>query len=207
MHHTSLHVHDYYCFALLACIALEAKCSVTAFCYQQVGPKDPTAIPDTLLAAPATMETELVKNQAAVSSTFRVFDAHASSSKGFDSMPVSAANSPAVAVDMDSPDVRAERERVAALSSFENQCIVIKDLRKVYPPQVGLRLCTSVPATVAACRGVLMPPQQQIFIKEQVSGFFSWLCVLLCLRLCFLCRGVVLQQQLCVCLRACVSGE
>lgn len=103
----------------------------------KVGPKDPTAIPDPLLAAPATMETELVSNQAAVSSTFRVFDAHASSSKGFDSMPVSAANSPAVAVDMDSPDVRAERERVAALSSFENQCIVIKDLRKVYPPQDG----------------------------------------------------------------------
>lgn len=47
-----------------------------------------------------------------------------------------AAGSSAVVVDLDSSDVRAERDRVAGMTSFENECIVIKDLRKVYPPQV-----------------------------------------------------------------------
>ena len=47
----------------------------------------------------------------------------------------------AVALDMESPDVRAERERVSAMTSFENKCIVMQDLRKVYPPQVIWPTC------------------------------------------------------------------
>ena len=117
-------------------------------CHQQVGPKDPTPDPHPILAAPATMETELVPNQAAASSAFKVLDTNTTSSKGFDSMPVSTAGPSSVAVDMESPDVRAERERVAALSSFEKQCIIIKDLRKVYPPQVGLSVCVRARAHV-----------------------------------------------------------
>ena len=60
----------------------------------------------------------------------------------------------AVAVDMESPDVRAERDRVASMISLENECIVIKDLRKVYPPQVGPGMRISVlfgPAHMQQC--------------------------------------------------------
>ena len=52
-----------------------------------------------------------------------------------------AAGPSTVTVDMESADVRAERDRVAALSSFEDQCIVMQDLRKVYPPQVDFFSC------------------------------------------------------------------
>ena len=42
----------------------------------------------------------------------------------------------AVALDMESADVKAERERVSSMTRFENESIVMQDLRKVYPPQV-----------------------------------------------------------------------
>lgn len=47
--------------------------------------------------------------------------------------------SSSVALDMESADVRGERERVMGLTSLEQQCIVIRDLRKVYPAQVPPR--------------------------------------------------------------------
>ena len=62
-------------------------------------------------------------------------------SKGTKGLADSTAGPSAVAVDMESPDVRAERDRVAGMTNFENECIVIRDLRKVYPPQVGLSMC------------------------------------------------------------------
>ena len=46
--------------------------------------------------------------------------------------------SSSVALDMEFVDVRGERERVAGLTSLEQQCIVIQDLCKVYPAQVPL---------------------------------------------------------------------
>ena len=45
-------------------------------------------------------------------------------------------SSSSVSVDMESADVQAERARVAALTSLDQQCIVMQDLRKVYPAQV-----------------------------------------------------------------------
>ena len=100
---------------------------------QQVGPKTPTPI----VAAPATMDTEMVQpNQ---SSAPTVLDGKQRSLQGSNGMADSTAGPSAVAVDMESSDVMAERDRVAGMTSFENECIVIKDLRKVYPAQVSLR--------------------------------------------------------------------
>ena len=65
-------------------------------------------------------------------------------SKDISGMAESVAGPSVVAVDMESPDVRAERDRVASMTSFDNECIVIKDLRKVYPPQVGLGMYACV---------------------------------------------------------------
>lgn len=44
--------------------------------------------------------------------------------------------SSSVAVEMESADVAAERKRVAGLTGPQQQCIVMQDLRKVYPAQV-----------------------------------------------------------------------
>lgn len=107
-------------------------CNTVRLWNLQVGPKTPTPI----MAAPATMDTKnLLQPSQAVTSASQPL------SKGTNSLPDSAAGSSAVAVDMESPDVRAERDRVAGMTSFENECIVIRDLRKVYPPQVRLSLC------------------------------------------------------------------
>ena len=97
-------------------------------CNLQVGPKTPTPI----LPAPAAMDTEMVQS----SQTFSNSNQHAL--KDISGMAESVAGPSTVAVDMESPDVRAERDRVAGMTSFDNECIVIKDLRKVYPPQVSL---------------------------------------------------------------------
>lgn len=54
-------------------------------------------------------------------------------------------SSSSVAVDVESADVQAERERVAGLIDPEQQCIVMHDLSKVYPAQVNMHrhlLCT-----------------------------------------------------------------
>ena len=100
----------------------------------QVGPKTPTPI----LAAPPTVDTEMVRSGHTSSNS----NQHAS--KNATGMAELVAGPSAVAVDMESPDVRAERDRVASMISLENECIVIKDLRKVYPPQVGPGMRISV---------------------------------------------------------------
>ena len=97
-----------------------------------------------ILAAPATMDTEMVQP----GQPFLNSSQHAS--KDMNGVAESVAGPSAVAVDMESPDVRAERDRVAGMTSFENECIVIRDLRKVYPPQVGLGVYACV-CTVRAC--------------------------------------------------------
>ncbi|KAL3145247.1 hypothetical protein ABBQ32_000991 [Trebouxia sp. C0010 RCD-2024] len=104
----------------------------------KVGPKTPTPI----FAAPATMETEMVQPNPG-SPPITALHGGQNTSKGLGgvagptAMANPAAGSSAVVVDLDSSDVRAERDRVAGMTSFENECIVIKDLRKVYPPQDG----------------------------------------------------------------------
>ena len=52
--------------------------------------------------------------------------------------PAAAVQDPEVALHMESADVQAERDRVSAMTDFENECIVMRDLRKVYPSQVPL---------------------------------------------------------------------
>lgn len=56
---------------------------------------------------------------------------------------VEGVSSSSVAVDVESADVRAERERVAGLTSLEQQCIVMHDLRKIYPAQVSTNCVAS----------------------------------------------------------------
>ncbi|KAA6409517.1 MAG: ABC transporter A family member 7, partial [Trebouxia sp. A1-2] len=51
--------------------------------------------------------------------------------------PAAAVQDPEVALNMESADVQAERERVSTMTNFENECIVMRDLRKVYPSQDG----------------------------------------------------------------------
>ena len=52
--------------------------------------------------------------------------------------PAAVIQDPEVALNMESADVQAERDRVSAMTNFENECIVMHDLRKVYPSQVPL---------------------------------------------------------------------
>ena len=85
------------------------------------------------------MDTEMVQ---AYGQPFLDSSQHASKDGSGMAEPV--AGPSAVAVDMESPDVRAERDRVAGMTTFENECIVIRDLRKVYPPQVGLAVYACV---------------------------------------------------------------
>lgn len=59
--------------------------------------------------------------------------------------------SSSVALDMESADVQGERERVAGLTSLEQQCIVIQDLRKVYPAQVPPRQPPSSSSVACQC--------------------------------------------------------
>lgn len=125
---------------LLSCLA--SVCgfphnSPQGFWNQQVGPKTPTPI----FAAPATMETDMVQPNPS-SPAITALHGSQNTAKGLGGVagPTAvtnpAAGSSAVVVDMDSSDVRAERDRVAGMTTFENECIVMKDLRKVYPPQV-----------------------------------------------------------------------
>ena len=51
--------------------------------------------------------------------------------------PAAAVQDPEVALNMESADVQAERDRVSAMTNFDNECIVMRDLRKVYPSQVS----------------------------------------------------------------------
>lgn len=126
------------------------SCVHHGFWNQQVGPKTPTPI----FAAPATLETEMVPPNP--SSPITALHGSQSASKGLGggtlptavAGPTAAAGASTVAVDMDSPDVRAERDRVAGMTSFNNECIVIKDLRKVYPPQVGLIARSPLPSAM-----------------------------------------------------------
>ena len=113
--------------ALLIASALSLQLLTITMIYNlQVGPRTPTPI----LAA--TTNTEMVQS----SQTFS--ESKQSASKEISGTAEPVAGPSAVAVDMESADVRAERDRVAGMTSFEDDCIVIKDLRKVYPPQVGL---------------------------------------------------------------------
>ena len=110
----------------------------------QVGPKTPTPI----LAAPPTVNTEMLRSGQTSSNS----NQHAS--KDVAGMAELVAG-PSIAVDMESSDVRAERDRVASMISLENECIVIKDLRKVYPPQVGPCVRMSVLFGPAHMQGVM----------------------------------------------------
>ncbi|DBA75618.1 TPA: hypothetical protein ACH3X2_009057 [Trebouxia sp. C0005] len=51
--------------------------------------------------------------------------------------PAAVVQDPEVALNMESADVQAERDRVSAMTNFDNECIVMRDLRKVYPSQDG----------------------------------------------------------------------
>ena len=58
-----------------------------------------------------------------------------------------AVQDPEVALNMESADVQAERDRVSAMTNFKNECIVMRDLRKVYPSQVPLLFSCSLHGT------------------------------------------------------------
>ena len=83
--------------------------------------------------APRAVEVELGKP----GSTVPYAPSDGTLSEGAKTASSSTAAPGVVAVDMESADVKAERDRVSAMTSWESECIVMKDLRKTYPPQVA----------------------------------------------------------------------
>ena len=93
----------------------------------QVAPRDTVA---------TAQDVEMVPNASGIGVSNKLAHSSVAAPGGSHPEPPVPAGPSAVALDMESPDVRAERERVSAMTSFENKCIVMQDLRKVYPPQV-----------------------------------------------------------------------
>lgn len=91
--------------------------------------------------------------------------------------PAAAVQDPEVALNMESADVQAERDRVSAMTNFENECIVMRDLRKVYPSQVPLlfscalhgALCET-PAIVCSALTIFKACSDQSLVQPAAKG-------------------------------------
>ncbi len=96
----------------------------------QVAPRDTVVTAhDVQMVGPSTLSNGL---------QYKLPDRGLNTLKASKLEPAAAVQDPEVALNMESADVQAERDRVSAMTSFENECIVMRDLRKVYPSQVPL---------------------------------------------------------------------
>ena len=96
----------------------------------QVAPRDTVVTAhDVQMVGPSTLSNGL---------QYKLPDRGLNTLKASKLEPAAAVQNPEVALNMESADVQAERDRVSAMTSFEDECIVMRDLRKVYPSQVPL---------------------------------------------------------------------